>query len=74
MFPFSAMPRWAQLLAETLPLTHFLRIVRGIVLRGVDTAFVLRELLPIGVFAVCSMAAAGIVWRRRVVTVSPFSF
>jgi ABC-2 type transport system permease protein len=74
MFPFSAMPRWAQLLAETLPLTHFLRIVRGIVLRGVDTAFVLRELLPIGVFAVCSMAAAGIVWRRRVATVSPFSF
>jgi ABC-2 type transport system permease protein len=46
MFPFRAMPRWAQLLAETLPLTHFLRIVRGIVLRGVDTAFVLRNPCP----------------------------
>jgi ABC-2 type transport system permease protein len=74
MFPFSAMPRWAQKLAEALPLTHFLRIVRGIVLRGVDTAFVLRELWPIGIFALCSMAAAGIVWRRRAATISPLTF
>ena len=34
MFPFEAMPRPAQLLAQALPLTHFLRIVRGIVLKG----------------------------------------
>ena len=34
MFPFEAMPRPAQWLAQGLPLTHFLRIVRGIVLKG----------------------------------------
>ncbi|MGD0530142.1 MAG: ABC transporter permease [Polyangiaceae bacterium] len=34
MFPFEAMPRPAQYLAQALPLTHFLRIVRGIVLKG----------------------------------------
>jgi ABC-2 type transport system permease protein len=34
MFPFEAMPRPAQLLSQALPLTHFLRIVRGIVLKG----------------------------------------
>src|SRR5438045_1443114 len=34
MFPFRGMPRWAQLLGEVFPLTHFLRIVRGILLKG----------------------------------------
>ena len=64
MFPFSAMPRWAQLIAETLPLTHYLRIVRGLMLRGVDSPFVLHELIPIASFAVCATAASLLVWRR----------
>jgi ABC-2 type transport system permease protein len=34
MFPFRGMPNWAQVLGEMLPLTHFLRIVRGILLKG----------------------------------------
>jgi ABC-2 type transport system permease protein len=34
MFPFRGMPGWAQALGELLPLTHFLRIVRGIMLKG----------------------------------------
>src|SRR5215467_10334358 len=34
MFPFRGMPTWAQVLGEVLPLTHFLRIVRGILLKG----------------------------------------
>ena len=34
MFPFEAMPRPAQWIGEVLPLTHFLRIVRGVLLKG----------------------------------------
>ena len=34
MFPFRGMPGWAQAIGEVLPLTHFLRIVRGILLKG----------------------------------------
>ncbi len=34
MFPFRGMPHWAQVIGEGLPLTHFLRIVRGIMLKG----------------------------------------
>ena len=34
MFPFRGMPDWAQWIGEVLPLTHFLRIVRGILLKG----------------------------------------
>src|SRR4029079_9851202 len=34
MFPFAGMPRWAQWIGEALPVTHYLRIVRGILLKG----------------------------------------
>jgi ABC-type multidrug transport system permease subunit len=34
MFPFAGMPRWAQWIGEGLPLTHYLRIVRAILLKG----------------------------------------
>ena len=34
MFPYRGMPEWAQWLGEILPVTHFLRIVRGILLKG----------------------------------------
>ncbi len=41
MFPFRGMPRWAQWIGEVLPLTHFLRIVRGILLKGATTVDIL---------------------------------
>ena len=44
MFPFRGMPRWAQWIGEVLPLTHFLRIVRGIMLKGAGLAELLPEL------------------------------
>ena len=34
MFPFAGMPGWAQYVGEALPLTHYLRIVRAIMLKG----------------------------------------
>jgi ABC-2 type transport system permease protein len=34
MFPFRGMPQWAQVIGQALPLTHFLRLVRGIMLKG----------------------------------------
>jgi ABC-2 type transport system permease protein len=50
MFPFRGMPGWAQAIGEVLPLTHFLRIVRGVLLKGNDLATVAPELLPIAAF------------------------
>ncbi len=61
MFPFIAMPSWAQRIGDLLPLTHFLRVVRGLVLRDVDPWFVMRELLPITIFATLVLVAA--LWR-----------
>jgi ABC-2 type transport system permease protein len=45
MFPFESMPRPAQLISQALPLTHFLRIVRGITLKGAGFADVSQELV-----------------------------
>jgi ABC-2 type transport system permease protein len=51
MFPFRGMPHWAQAIGEVLPLTHFLRIVRGILLKGNGVADILPDLWPIMLFA-----------------------
>ncbi len=50
MFPFRAMPVWAQYMGEALPLTHFLRIVRGIMLKGVSIEFVLIDFWAMLIF------------------------
>jgi ABC-2 type transport system permease protein len=56
MFPFRGMPSWAQDVGEALPLTHFLRIVRGILLKGNGLAEVAPDLWPIGLFLVVMLA------------------
>jgi ABC-2 type transport system permease protein len=61
MFPFRGMPDWAQFLGNILPLTHFLRIVRGILLKGNGLAEVLPHLLPILIF---TLAVLGLGSRR----------
>lgn len=50
MFPFRAMPVWAQWLGEALPLTHFLRLVRGILLKGNGVVDVAGSIWPIILF------------------------
>jgi len=52
MFPFYGMPQWAQWIGNVLPLTHFLRIVRGIMLKGNGFAEVWPSLWPIWGFIV----------------------
>lgn len=61
MFPFRGMPGWAQMIGEALPLTHFLRVVRGIMLKGNGVAEVLPNVWPMAVF----MLVAGLVALKR---------
>jgi ABC-2 type transport system permease protein len=58
MFPFRGMPGWAQVLGEVLPLTHFLRIVRGIMLKGTGFAQALPDLWPMLAFLLVAGAVA----------------
>ena len=57
-FPFRGMPGWAQAIGEVLPLTHFVRIVRGILLKGNGIALIAPEFWPIALFAVIAMFIA----------------
>jgi len=55
MFPFRGMPEWAQWIGSCLPLTHFLRIVRGVLLKGNGFAEIVPHLWPLAVFLVVAM-------------------
>ena len=52
MFPFRGMPEWAQIIGEIFPLTHFLRIVRGILLKGNGIEDAVLQLWQIALFTV----------------------
>ena len=52
MFPFRGMPDWAQALGALIPVTHFLRVVRGALLKGLDVAQLWSSLSALGLFVV----------------------
>jgi len=58
MFPFRGMPEWAQWIGSVLPLTHFLRLVRGILLKGNGLSEVLVYLWPIVLFMIVALSIA----------------
>ena len=64
MFPFRGMPDWAQAIGEVLPLTHFLRIVRGITLKGIGFADMQIDVLALVIFMIVAMALALFRFRR----------
>jgi len=55
MFPFFGMPKWAQYIGSILPLTYFLRITRGIMLKGNDFANTWPNIWPIIIFMVVAL-------------------
>lgn len=55
MFPFRGMPEWAQVIGQALPLTHFLRVLRGVLLKGSGFADIWPDIWPILVFAAAIM-------------------
>ncbi len=61
MFPFRGMPDWAQFIGEALPITHFLRIIRGVMLKGAGLADVTTEIYAMLAFTV----AAGVIAMAR---------
>ena len=65
MFPFAGMPRVAQWLAEVLPLTHFLRLIRGVMLRGASLWDMWTDALALAAFALLMLGAAILRFRKR---------
>ena len=64
MFPFQGMPKWAQGIGNVLPLTYFLRLVRGIFLKGSGWLDLWPSIWPLMVFTVVVMAVAVKFYRK----------
>jgi len=64
MFPFRGMPEWAQAIGSVLPLTHYNRLVRGVLLKGNDWPDLWPSLWPLMVFALVVMTVAVRFYRR----------
>ena len=64
MFPFAGMPVWAQWIGEVLPLTHYLRIVRAIMLKGATLAEVQYDALGLFILMLFAMSVAVTRFRR----------
>jgi ABC-2 type transport system permease protein len=58
MFPFRGMPLWAQALGTIIPVTHFLRVVRGALLKGLGVAELWPSLMALGLFVLVVTALA----------------
>lgn len=65
MFPFAGMPKAVQWLAEVLPLTHFLRLIRGVMLRGADLAEMWIDVVALLTFTAVMMSTAILRFRKR---------
>ena len=65
MFPFDGMPRVAQWIAEVLPMTHFMRLIRGVVLRGASLPELTSELIWLGGFILIMMTIAVLKFSKR---------
>jgi ABC-2 type transport system permease protein len=65
VFPFDGMPEIAQWIGEALPITHFLRIIRGIMLREASITDMIGEVVFLGVFATIALTAAALRFSKR---------
>jgi ABC-2 type transport system permease protein len=64
LFPFAGMPQWAQYVGETLPLTHFMRIVRAIMLKGANLTDLHYDALALAALMLIAMTIAVTRFRR----------
>jgi ABC-2 type transport system permease protein len=65
VFPFDGMPRAAQWIAQVLPLTHFVELIRGVVLRGAHLTDMPVQLAKLGTFFLVMLVAAMLRFRKR---------
>ena len=64
MFPFAGMPGWAQFLGTCVPATHFLRIIRMVMLKGANVQDILGEMGALGIILVVIAGIAMLRYRQ----------
>ena len=64
MFPYRGMPGWAQVLGEMFPLTHFIRAIRAVMLKGADMGAIAQQLTVLALFVAAYAVVALARYRR----------
>ncbi len=65
MFPYEGMPRVAQYIAEALPITHFVRLIRGVVLRDVKIVDMTFDVSWLALFTIVGLAVASLRFKKN---------
>ncbi|MCW5719521.1 MAG: ABC transporter permease [Devosia sp.] len=65
MFPFAGMPGWAQAIGTAVPATHFIRLIRKVMLKGAGTLDIVTELTGLGIIVLVITIAAMLRYRQR---------
>ena len=65
LFPFAGMPVWAQWVSEFLPLTHYVRIVRSIMLKGAGLDIIWPQLVSLAIYSTVVLGLASLRLRRQ---------
>lgn len=66
MFPYEAMPNFAQWIAEALPATHFIRMVRAIILRGAEVTVLVKDALWLMAFCILGLGVASLRFKKTI--------
>jgi ABC-2 type transport system permease protein len=64
MFPYQGMPEGAQYIAEALPATHFIRLIRGVVLRDVEALEMADDMLWLISFTLIGLLVAALRFKK----------
>ena len=65
MFPIAAMPKALQYLSYVVPLTYFLIIVRGVILKGIGLELLTEQVMAMAIFGVVILALSAARFRKR---------
>ena len=65
MFPYEGMPELAQYIAEALPATHFMRLIRGVVLRDVEVFDMTFDVVWLGIFTLVGLLVASLRFKKN---------
>ena len=65
IYPRMTMPGWAQAIGDLIPLTYFIRIVRGIITKGVGISFLWTDALALGVYSLVAIGISALIAKKR---------
>jgi ABC-2 type transport system permease protein len=65
LYPRTTMPAWTQIIGNFLPMTYFVRIIRGIMTKGVGLTFLWSDSLTLLVYATIALAIAAAISKKR---------